>query len=46
MFVEINPTDAQSRGITDGGWCWVSGAQYGSKTRVKALVTEREILSF
>ena len=41
MFVEINPADAQSRGITDGGWCWVSGAQYGSKARVKALVTER-----
>ncbi len=41
MFVEINPADAQSRGIADGSWVWVSGPQYGSKARVKALVTER-----
>jgi len=41
MFVEINPADAQSRGITDGAWVWVTGPESGSKARVKALVTER-----
>ena len=41
MFVEINPADAQSRNIADGSWVWVSGPQYNSKARVKALVTER-----
>ena len=41
MFVEINPADAAARGIKDGGWVWVTGAEYGSKARMKALVTER-----
>jgi formate dehydrogenase major subunit len=41
MFVEINPADAQARGIVDGGWVWVTGAEGGSKARMKALVTER-----
>jgi formate dehydrogenase major subunit len=41
MFVEINPSDASDRGIKDGGWVWVTGAESGSKTKVKALVTER-----
>ena len=41
MFVEINPADAGERGIKDGGWVWVTGAESGSKTRMKALVTER-----
>jgi formate dehydrogenase major subunit len=41
MFVEINPADATDRGIKDGAWVWVSGAENGSKARVKALVTER-----
>jgi formate dehydrogenase major subunit len=41
MFVEINPADAQARGIKDGAWVWVSGAENGSKAKVKALVTER-----
>jgi formate dehydrogenase major subunit len=41
MFVEINPADAADRGIKDGGWVWVSGPESNSKTRVKALVTER-----
>ena len=41
MFVEINPADAEARGIVDGGWVWVTGAEGGSRTRVKALVTER-----
>ncbi|TAD91547.1 MAG: formate dehydrogenase [Alphaproteobacteria bacterium] len=41
MFVEINPADAASRGIQDGGWVWVTGPENGSKARMKALVTER-----
>ena len=41
MFVEINPADAAERGIKDGGWVWVTGAENGSKAKVKALVTER-----
>jgi formate dehydrogenase major subunit len=40
MFVEINPRDAEARGITDGGWVWVNGPE-GTRARVKALVTER-----
>ena len=41
MYVEINPADAAERGIKDGGWVWVTGAEYNSKARMKALVTER-----
>jgi formate dehydrogenase major subunit len=41
MFIEINPADAAARGIKDGGWVWVTGAENGSKARVTALVTER-----
>ena len=41
MFVEINPADATERGIRDGGWVWVTGAEHNSKARMKALVTER-----
>ena len=41
MFVEINPADATDRGISDGAWVWVNGAENDSKARVKALVTER-----
>ena len=41
MFVEINPADAQARGIQDGGWVWVYGPESSSKARMKALVTER-----
>ncbi len=41
MFVEVNPFDANERGIKDGQWVWVSGPESGSKARVKALVTER-----
>jgi len=41
MFVEINPSDAADRGIKDGGWVWVTGAENGSKAKMKALVTER-----
>jgi formate dehydrogenase major subunit len=41
MFIEINPGDAADRGIKDGGWVWVTGAENGSKAKVKALVTPR-----
>ena len=41
MFVEINPSDANARGIKDGAWVLVTGAENGSKAKVKALVTER-----
>jgi formate dehydrogenase major subunit len=41
MFVEINPADAQARGIRDGQMVWVTGPENNSKARVKALVTER-----
>ena len=41
MYVEINPADATDRGIRDGGWVWVTGAESNSKTHMKALVTER-----
>jgi formate dehydrogenase major subunit len=41
MFVEINPADASDRGIKDGGWAWVTGAENSSRAKVKALVTER-----
>src|SRR3546814_2170445 len=27
MFVEINPGDAAERGIRDGTWVWVTGAE-------------------
>jgi len=41
MFVEISSADAQERGIRDGAWVWVTGAENGSRAKVKALVTER-----
>ena len=41
MYVEINPADASERGVKDGDWVWVLGAENSSKGRMKALVTER-----
>ncbi|PWB66451.1 MAG: formate dehydrogenase [Bradyrhizobiaceae bacterium] len=41
MFVEINTADAAERGIRDGQWVWVLGAENNARTRVKALVTDR-----
>ena len=41
MFIEINPADAAERGIKDGAWVWVTGAENDSRARMKALVTER-----
>jgi formate dehydrogenase major subunit len=42
-FIEINPADAAARGIKDGAWVLVSGAEMaaGKACRMKALVTER-----
>jgi formate dehydrogenase major subunit len=41
MFIEINPADAAERGVRDGGWVWVTGAENSARARMKALVTER-----
>jgi formate dehydrogenase major subunit len=41
MFVEVNTGDAAERGIADGQWVWVHGAEADSKIYVKALVTDR-----
>jgi formate dehydrogenase major subunit len=41
MFIEISPADAAERGIRDGGWVWVTGAENNSMAKMKALVTER-----
>src|SRR3977135_2006325 len=41
MYVEINPADAAERSVKDGAWVWVTGAEYNSQARMKALVTER-----
>jgi formate dehydrogenase major subunit len=41
MFVEINPQDAEARGIAEGSQVWVTGPENESKVRVKALLTER-----
>ena len=40
MFVEINPADANDRGIKDGENVWVEGPEKG-KVKVQAMVTER-----
>ena len=39
--MEINPADASERGISDGAWVLVLGAENNIQARVKALVTER-----
>jgi len=41
MFAEINPADAADRGVKDGAWIWVTGAENAAKAKVKALVTDR-----
>jgi len=41
MFVEINTRDASERGIRDGQYVWVFGAENQAKVKVKALVTDR-----
>jgi formate dehydrogenase major subunit len=39
-FVEINPKDANDRGIRDGEYVWVKSPT-GAQIKVKAMVTER-----
>jgi len=51
MFVEINPADANDRGIKDGDWVWLDGpgrdaGEYpgptrGGQIKVMAMVTPR-----
>ncbi len=41
MFIEISPADAATRGVKDGAWVWVTGAENSAKAKMKALVTER-----
>src|SRR6266403_1779548 len=41
MYVEINLADASERGVKDGDWVWVMGAENSSRARMNALVTER-----
>ncbi len=40
MFVEINPADANDRGIKDGQTVWLEGAE-GGRIKIKAMVTPR-----
>jgi len=39
-FVEINPKDANDRGVRDGEYVWVSSPT-GAQIKVKAMVTDR-----
>lgn len=41
MFVEINPTDANTYGVRDGQMVWLHGPEGGAKIKVKAMVTRR-----
>jgi formate dehydrogenase major subunit len=41
MYVEINPADASERGVKDGDWVWVMGAENSSRARMNALITGR-----
>jgi formate dehydrogenase major subunit len=41
MFIEISLADAAERGIRDGQWVWVTGAENDARAKVKALVTDR-----
>ena len=40
MFAEINPKDANDRGIKDGQYIWLEGPE-GGKIKVMAMVTQR-----
>jgi formate dehydrogenase major subunit len=39
MFVEINPKDANDRGLSDGQWVWLDSP--AAKIKVKTMVTRR-----
>ena len=40
MFVEINPADANDRGIKDNQWVWLEGPE-GGHIKIKAMLTDR-----
>jgi formate dehydrogenase major subunit len=40
MFAEINPADANDRGIKDGQWIWLAGPD-GGRIKIMAMVTPR-----
>ncbi len=40
MYVEVNPFDANTKGIKDGQQVWVFGPE-GAKVKVMAMITER-----
>ncbi len=40
MFVEINPIDANDRGLRDNDWVWLEGPE-GGKIKIRAMITER-----
>ncbi|MFP4207916.1 MAG: formate dehydrogenase subunit alpha [Wenzhouxiangella sp.] len=40
MFVEINPIDANDRGLRDNDWVWLEGPE-GGRIKIRAMVTER-----
>jgi formate dehydrogenase major subunit len=40
MFVEINPSDAADRGISNGDTVWLEGAE-GGRIKIQAMVTPR-----
>ncbi len=40
MFVEINPADANDRGLSDGQMVWLEGPE-GGHIKIKAMVTPR-----
>ncbi|MFU8830566.1 MAG: formate dehydrogenase subunit alpha [Wenzhouxiangella sp.] len=40
MFVEINPADANDRGIKDNQWVWLEGPE-GGHIKIRAMITDR-----
>ncbi|MGK7295103.1 MAG: formate dehydrogenase subunit alpha, partial [Candidatus Wenzhouxiangella sp. M2_3B_020] len=40
MFVEINPADANDRGIRDNQWVWLEGPE-GGRIKIRSMLTER-----
>jgi formate dehydrogenase major subunit len=40
MFVEINPADANDRGLRDRQWVWLEGPE-GGRIKVRAMITQR-----
>jgi formate dehydrogenase major subunit len=40
MFVEINPADANDRGVRNGQTVWLEGPE-GGRIKIMAMVTER-----